>query len=201
MPYKRVTYFRELLSQWDLRAPPIPEEDEDAIFKWWDKHGRATEEQWADPILAKKLVRTILAALDAKLRKRGERPRFIRKYYEKWLTLRKHIGGYSSHSKWLTSEERNLLLYMFERAERIFEDQVKRRAGRHSFLNYNFVVRRLLEMINWRDAIVDWPPLKTQSKQRFLVKWWRAICDEANWPYVNSDRQAFPRVAFFDENE
>lgn len=200
MPYKRITYFNEKLSQWSLDAPPICEDDEKRIFDWWTEHGeplKFTVEQWWDPIYSKSIIRAMLAAIDQELVDEGKRPRFVRKYFEKWLTLRKDIANVPSHAKYVDDSDRAKLKAMFKRAERIFEERFKDRAGRHSFLNYNFITRRLLELIDVPYAAADWPPLKTHSKQQFLVVWWKEICSAAGWPYINNDCTLFPSVKFY----
>lgn len=64
-------------------------------------------------------------------------------------------------------------------------------AGRKSSLGYNFVFRRLFDLLGHWEYGADFPPLKSRKKRLETVRLWRLFCAHLDWPYVNSDERLF----------
>lgn len=180
LPYKRATYFAERISQWIGTEPVIPNHDLKPIWlRRWPKGSKRT--------CTKQEIRAILADIDTELVSSGQRPRFIRKYLEKWLSIREYLTGDFSTGRYCSPDLAATLKYMFNLIQQPFDTYVREQVGRHNFLNYNFIIRRLLDlnMCSWMAK--DFPPLKTTTKQERLIEMWQVVCTKLNWPYINSD--------------
>ena len=75
---------------------------------------------------------------------------------------------------------------------------VQKPGERYSMISYNFVLRRLLDMIGCSDLGIDFPPLKDKGKRIKLVVWWLRMIKHLRWPYINSDGQLFGDEYFVD---
>ena len=53
--------------------------------------------------------------------------------------------------------------------------------GRKSFLNYTFVLKQILIVLEKVEYIKYIPPLKTQSKQKELERIWELITKDPEW--------------------
>lgn len=198
-PYKRATYFNELLSQWRCVEPAIERSDWENIvgafvisgFKHLNKSRVRTLLTNCDNDVVKHLVRT---GEDIERAKRC--CWFGKKYYEKWRTIRERLVGKLSTGRFLTLDVVRRLRMRFAELQPAFEEW---RAGRKvSLSNYPFIFRRLLDLEgqSWRN--VDWPPSLTLSKQRKVISLWLFICGRTGWPYINSDSTIFPNVKFYE---
>ena len=82
-PYSRLTYFNELISQWQMQEPPIPAEDWNLIeqeYNWQTSKERP--DRWFDRnhVLTKTEIRRLLRSIDeAGVGRRV--PRFVKRYY------------------------------------------------------------------------------------------------------------------------
>ena len=74
---------------------------------------------------------------------------------------------------YITVEERNMILIVFNIVSSIY-DKYKTK-GRKSFLNYFFVLKRILIMLGKVEYAKCIPPLKTRSKQNELERVWELI--------------------------
>jgi hypothetical protein len=63
--------------------------------------------------------------------------------------------------------------------------------NRKSSPGYNFVFRRLLDLLGHSKYAADFPPLKSRKKRTETVRLWRRFCSFLNWPYINSDERHF----------
>ncbi len=198
-PYQRKTYFNERLSQWQRQEPAVSEDDQLVIIKCWNKWAPVTwPKDWNDKLATtKERISAVLEYIDRKRRRKQLRPYFKTKYLEKWISIRHWFTRLESTGAFVDGEDIAWIKSQFLRVERVFNQNIRGRgtsAGRRSFLNYNFVARRLLEMRGAHYAICDWPPLKTVAKQRSLITMWRLICRHLNWPYINTDAEVFPNA-------
>lgn len=192
LPYKRQTYFNERLSQWQCNEPRIPEEDMAAIKQLWDSYAKvAWPDTWAHKP-PKERIGAVLTTLDSDLVKDGHRPRFVRVYYEKWLTIRAALTGYRSWGEYASPRLIHALQRDFDRLQSSYDVRYRERFKRHSMISYNFIIRRLLELRGCHHMIEDFPPLKTTAKQKLLTRVWRDVCADLGWPYVNHDHIVFP---------
>lgn len=63
--------------------------------------------------------------------------------------------------------------------------------NRKSSPGYNFVFRRLFDLLGHAQFAADFPPLKSRKKRTETVRLWRRFCSYLNWPYINSDERHF----------
>lgn len=188
LPYKRSTYFKEVISQWRMREPAIPTHDLDDIYQLHKRRGKHY-------VIGKQQVRDLLKHLDDELRQLGQDPYYVRLYLEKWRTIRYYCTRIASTGARIADYEVYDLTRMFSQIEGPFNRLVASvDKKRQSFLNYNFVLRRLNDLRGRTHLNSDLPPLKTPAKQKALVRIWMAICQDLKWPYVNTDCDMFPTI-------
>lgn len=185
--YKPDTYFNEKIAQWRGLEPRIPDSDRKAIATAWLKRLDADPELICD----KAVIRDVLLDCDRELLAAKYTPYFVKKYLEKWLTIREMLDLKESMGVFVPESAVHDLRRLFAQIKVPVETKIKGVNGRRSFPNYNFVFRRLLELIGLRDAVVDFPPLKTKPKRHNLEAMWRVICAENGWPYINTDAEHF----------
>ena len=79
----------------------------------------------------------------------------------------------------ITAKEYNSVLNVFNVVSSIY-DKCKPK-GRKSFLNYHFVLKKLLIMLGKVEYAKYIPPLKTHSKQKELERVWELITKDPEW--------------------
>ena len=79
----------------------------------------------------------------------------------------------------ITTKEYNTILSVFNVVSTIY-DKYKPK-GRKSFLNYSFVLKKLLIMLGKVEYAKYIPPLKTNSKQKELERIWELITKDPEW--------------------
>ena len=79
----------------------------------------------------------------------------------------------------ITVKEYNLIINVFNIVSSIY-DKYKPK-GRKSFLNYSFVLKKLLIMLGKVEYAKCIPPLKTRSKQNKLERVWELITKDPEW--------------------
>ena len=79
----------------------------------------------------------------------------------------------------ITTKEYNTILNTFNIVSSIY-DKYKPK-GRKSFLNYHFVLKKLLIMLERVEYAKCIPPLKTHSKQNKLERVWELITKDPEW--------------------
>ena len=85
-------------------------------------------------------------------------------------------GGSFPH---ITTKAYNLALNMFNVVSSIYDKD--RPKGRKSFLNYSFVLKKLLIMLEKVECAKCIPQLKTHSKQSELERVWNLITKDREW--------------------
>ena len=85
-------------------------------------------------------------------------------------------GGSFPH---ITTIEYNTILSMFNVVSSIYDKY--RPKGRKSFLNYSFVLKKLLIMLEKVECAKCIPQLKTHSKQKELERVWELITKDPEW--------------------
>ena len=85
-------------------------------------------------------------------------------------------GGYFPH---ITTKECNTILSVFNVVSSIY-DKYKPK-GRKSFLNYFFILKKLLIMLERVEYAKCIPQLKTHSKQKELERVWELITKDPEW--------------------
>ena len=79
----------------------------------------------------------------------------------------------------ITTKEYNMILKVFDVVSTIY-DKYKPK-GRKSFLNYSFVLKKLLIMLGKVEYAKYIPKLKTHSKQKELERLWCLITNDPEW--------------------
>jgi hypothetical protein len=67
----------------------------------------------------------------------------------------------------------------------------QRTGRRHSFISYNFVFRRLFDLLGCSHLGADFPPLKSKRKREDIISIWLTLIRYLRWPYINSDARLF----------
>ena len=80
---------------------------------------------------------------------------------------------------YITITEKDMMLNMFNVVSKIY-DKYKPK-GRKSFLNYSFVLKKLLIMLGKVEYAKYIPQLKTNSKQKELERIWELITKDPEW--------------------
>lgn len=179
--YKRSTYFAERISQWRQREPAIEQYDFEEIWRQHDRSGHP--ETYC---LTKEDIRQYLRNID---RRNGGKT-FVTKYLEKWLTIRFRLCGVASFGVSARDTLDFDLKSKFEQVHRTAL-QLGRHDRRISLISYNFIFRRIFDLLGVSDYGLDFPPLKNHNKRVELVGHWLAYIKFLNWPYLNSDGSNF----------
>ena len=79
----------------------------------------------------------------------------------------------------IMTKEYNSILNVFNVVSSIYEKYKPN--GRKSFLNYSFVLKRVLIIMGKVEYSKDIPPLKTHSKQKELERVWNLITNDPEW--------------------
>ena len=82
----------------------------------------------------------------------------------------------------ITTKEYNLILNVFNVVSSIYDEYKPN--GRKSFLNYSFVFKKLLIMLEKVEYAKCIPPLKTRSKQNEVERVWELITKDPEWAVV-----------------
>ena len=88
-------------------------------------------------------------------------------------------GGSFPH---ITTKEYNMILNTFNAISSIYDKY--RPNDRKSFLNYSFVLKKLLIMLGKVEYAKCLPQLKTNSKQKELERVWELITKDREWAVV-----------------
>ena len=80
---------------------------------------------------------------------------------------------------YITTKEYNTIISMFNAVSSIYDKY--RPKGRKSFLNYSFVLKKILMMLGKVEYAKYIPQLKTQSKQKELERVWELITNDREW--------------------
>ena len=110
---------------------------------------------------------------------------------EKFLTIRWLLTGERSSGVNVSENFVARLKQLFSRLQDPFTQIVKPCRARYSFLNYNFVFRRLFDLLGAPHLGRNFPPLKSRRKREDIIQLWLCICIALKWPYVNSDEKLF----------
>ena len=85
-------------------------------------------------------------------------------------------GGSFPH---VTTKEYNTILSVFNVVSSIYDKY--RPKGKKSFLNYSFILKKLLMMLEKVECAKCIPQLKTHSKQKELERVWELITKDPEW--------------------
>lgn len=112
---------------------------------------------------------------------------------ERYRTIRYRVWGIVSAGMNI-DEQTSLactLEEMFNEVLNVFPHVRPLFGRRKSSPGYNFVYRRLLDLVGHGAYGIDFPPLKSRKKRADAARLWRSFCIWLNWPYVNTDGTLF----------
>ena len=89
----------------------------------------------------------------------------------------------------ITTKEYNLALNAFDKVGRLYDRHKPK--GRKSFLNYSFVLKKLLIMLKRVEYAKYIPQLKTNSKQKELEHTWDQITKDPEWAVALQNERSF----------
>jgi hypothetical protein len=150
-PYKRSNHLNERLSEFTNQnfKKPIPRAIYNLILRKYQKKEQITPN----------LIRNVL--------KQNKLPQY---YKAVNIIYRRCTGKTMSH---ITGSEISKISYLFSEVEYIF-NQIKP-STRKAFLNYNFVICKLLQRIGRDDCIEYFKQIKSSKRKLFHVEMWKQI--------------------------
>jgi hypothetical protein len=110
---------------------------------------------------------------------------------EKFLTIRLQLCGRGSLGLRINDYLVLRLKELFKQLQVPFAQLAERTGRRHSFISYNFVFRRLFDLLGCSHLGADFPPLKSRKKREDIVSIWIDLIIYLRWPYLNSDAQLY----------
>ena len=161
-PYKRSNHLNERLSEFTNQnfKKPIPRAIYNLILRKYNKDQ-----------ITPNLIRNVL-----KINK-------LPQYYKAVnIIYRKCTGKTMSH---ITGSEISKISYLFSEVEHIF-NQIKP-TSRKAFLNYNFVICKLLQRIGRDDCVEYFKQIKSSKRKLFHIEMWKQIeikLSECNYAIV-----------------
>ena len=164
--YKRLDHFKEVLSQFQGKeGKDIP---------------RTVIERLRESI--KNDSPTILEV------KQNLRKLQLSKYVENVLYIHHVLSG--TPLPYIKREIENKMIRLFKQLERVF-GLVRSRVpfARTSFLNYYYVLFKLLDYLQQPELLHRVPLLKTHVRVKQHDALWRHICEELDWPFRPTKRQ------------
>ena len=164
--YRRVNHLSETLSQVQGReSTVIPEALVDSIMMELKKE-RVTDMRNITP----KMMRGILKRLGSS------------KYYEHITTIIRTINGLPPLR--ISPELEDKIKAMFREVQPAFSRVCP--ASRSNFLQYNYVISRILLLLGEPELASFFPPLKSREKQAMAESTWKAVCTDLEWPFMPS---------------
>ena len=160
--YKRLDHFKEVLSQFQgMEGKEIPREVVDKLKQNINKE------------------RTTITLDDVKL---GLRRLKLNKYIENILYIHHVLSG--TPLPYIKREIEDKMVRMFKQLDRVF-GQVRSKVpfARTSFMNYYFVLFKLLDALNQSELLYRVPLLKTSVRLKQHDALWRHICEELDWAF------------------
>ena len=112
----------------------------------------------------------------------------LNKYVENVLYIHHVLSG--TPLPYIKREIEDKMLRLFKQMERVF-GLVRSRVpfARTSFLNYYYVLFKLLDYLQQHELLHRVPLLKTHVRVKQHDALWRHICEELDWPFRPTKRQ------------
>ena len=84
-----------------------------------------------------------------------------------------------------TETQEHQLFCDFNQIQKPFDDcPLKYEMKKDNFINYNFTIFKLIQMHGWYEFLPHFQLLKSERKLSDLLRIWKYICDQLNWPYI-----------------
>jgi len=160
--YKRLDHFKEVLSQFQGKeGKEIPREVVDKIRENINKE------------------KTTITLNDVKL---GLRKLKLNKYVENILYIHHVLTG--TPLPYIKREIEDKMVRLFKQLDRVFGlVRSKVPFARTSFLNYYYVLFKLLDAMSQGELLYRVPLLKTSVRLKQHDALWRHICEELDWTF------------------
>ena len=160
--YKRLDHFKKVLSQFQGKeGKEIPREVVDKIRENINKE------------------KTTITLNDVKL---GLRKLKLNKYVENILYIHHVLTG--TPLPYIKREIEDKMVRLFKQLDRVFGlVRSKVPFARTSFLNYYYVLFKLLDAMSQSDLLYRVPLLKTSVRLKQHDALWRHICEELDWTF------------------
>ena len=173
----RRNYFKERLSQWDRREPPIPEEGLVDLRNAFHRLRNNPGAPLVSDVLSKAEVRAVV--IEAGLRPKN--------CVEKWLTIRKELRktiGLPDDCPHPSSDLQERMLEYFDVFVRAWSTYPELRQERTSLPNFNFIICNFLLMIDPAEyeKHAPWFGQVTSAKLAKLQIIWNTYCKKIGWP-------------------
>ena len=160
--YKRLDHFKEVLSQFQGKeGKEIPKEVVDKLRENINKE------------------KTTITLNDVKL---GLRKLKLNKYVENILYIHHVLTG--TPLPYIKREIEDKMVRLFRQLDRVFGlVRSKVAFARTSFLNYYYVLFKLLDALSQSELLYRVPLLKTSVRLKQHDALWRHICEELDWTF------------------
>ena len=164
--YKRINHFNENLNQIQAKeSTDIP----DVIIDLIKKELKKTRIKDLSKLTIKKM-KDILKKLN------------LNKYYEHVPHIINKLNGLPPPK--MSPEIEELLRNMFKQIQEPFEKVCPN--NRKNFLNYSYVLHKMVQLLSLDEFLVCFPLLKSRDKLHAQDQVWKAICKELKWEYIPS---------------
>ena len=178
--YKRLDHFKEVLSQFQGK------EGKDIPRTVIERLRESIKNDSLPPALAGKKPESsgpTIQEVRQNLRKLK-----LNKYVENVLYIHHVLSG--TPLPYIKREIEDKMIRLFKQLERVF-GLVRSRVpfARTSFLNYYYVLFKLLDYLQQPELLHRVPLLKTHVRVKQHDALWRHICEELDWPFRPTKRQ------------
>ena len=166
-PYKKINHLAEKLNQYQSKETNnVPPEIFDIMRKEMKKQRKTKN------MISVKFIRDVLKKYK------------YNNFYENRQYIFSKITGIPPPC--FTREQQDKIYKMFEQLK---EPYMKfRPTGRSNFLNYSFLINKILNIMNLPDDAKFFELLKSEEKLKTQENTWKKICNYLGWPYhYNTD--------------
>lgn len=185
----RINYFRERLSQWAGKEPPIPATGMQKICVAYDRCRNGEGPFRPSDVLTKPEIRALVVEA-------GLPPKNC---VEKWLTIRAVLLKRASLPDERPAPTQHVLsecMRHFSTFLAAWDRHPELRAGRKSLPNYNYLIARFLLLVSpdIYDTYAVWFPQVTSAKRVRLQEMFDSYCDIIGWPRYQAQYDRLGRV-------
>ena len=164
--YKRLDHFKEVLSQFQ------------------GKEGKEIPKEVVEKLKTKiNKDKTMITLNDVKVWLRRLK---LNKYIENILYIHHVLSG--TPLPYIRREIEDKMVRLFKQLDRVGLVRGRVTFARTRFLNYFYVLFKLLDSLLQHDLLPRVPLLKTQVRLKQHDAIWRHICDELDWPFRPTKR-------------
>ena len=105
-----------------------------------------------------------------------------RKYYVYAQLIHQRITGIPIPQ--LSDQETEEVVKRFTKISKVYYQCVPEH--RKSFLNYSYVIHKILQLMGRHDMLYLFPLLRSRLKMKDYDEIWKKICEKLNWIYISS---------------